>query len=380
MKKILISSSLAITLIAGCGTSDDSFFSNPDSTEKTPYKTNNGDFDGNSKSEIAVNGTSAACVSSIANAALKSANLIFMYDKSGSMGNPAEGGVAAQKWIPVGTGLKDFFTDAASRGINASLQFFPAKGNLEATCNAAYSTPLVAIAPLSESAGFIKAIEETQPQGGTPTLPALSGALDYAAKVATERPDEKTAVVLVTDGEPGFYDQASQKIVPGCANNDIAHVAERAKSAFSSAASIPTYVIGVGASLTNLNKIAEAGGTGSAYIVEVSDPEKTTSSFAAALASVRAKSAACDFTLPPAPEGKTLDYNSVNVVLASEAGKETVVPYDSSCINGGWHYDDRGAPKKVILCPTSCATAQSSNSGKVSLAFGCATDGDTGLK
>jgi len=380
MKTFLISAAVMSTLVVGCGTSDDSFFTNPDTAEKTPYKTNNGDFDESSKSEIAVNGTSAACVSSVASAALKSANLVFMYDKSGSMGNPAEGGIAAQKWVPVGSGLKDFFADSASRGINASLQFFPAKGNLETTCGAAYSTPLVPITPLSESADFIKAIDDTQPQGGTPTLPALSGALDYASKVASERPDEKTAVVLVTDGEPGFYDQSSQKIVPGCEDNDIAHVAERAKSAYTSATSIPTYVIGVGASLTNLNAIAEAGGTGSAYIVEVSDPEKTTSSFAAALASVRAKSAACDFTLPPAPEGKALDYNSVNVVLADDGGKELVVPYDSACINGGWHYDDRSAPQKVILCPTSCVKAQASNSGKVSLAFGCATDGESPLK
>lgn len=378
---IAVSAAAALALIAGCGSSDDSFFTDPDPSDKTPDKVNNGDFDQNApKSEIAVNGTSAACVSSVASAALKSANLVFMYDKSGSMGNPAEGGVAAQKWIPVGTGLKDFFKDAASHGLNASLQFFPAKGDLSATCGAAYSTPLVPITPLTQPEAFIQAIDQTEPQGGTPTFPALSGALDYAAKVAAERVDEKTAVVLVTDGQPGFYDQATKQIVPGCENNDVSHIAEKAKASFTAATSIPTYVIGVGSALTNLNAIAEAGGTKKAFIVEVNDPEQTTASFAAALASVRAQSASCDFSLPPPPEGKTLDFNSVNVVLTDPAGTETIVPYDSSCLNGGWHYDDRSAPKKVELCAASCAQAQASNGGKVSLAFGCATDGAIPIK
>ena len=74
-------------------------------------------------------GTNAACVSAMKNAALPAVNLIQMYDKSGSMGDPAEGGDPNQRWIPVNTGMKAFFTDPASAGYNASLQFFPAPGD-----------------------------------------------------------------------------------------------------------------------------------------------------------------------------------------------------------------------------------------------------------
>src|SRR5690348_24505 len=45
-------------------------------------------------------GTNAACVTALKNAALPAVNLIQMYDKSGSMGDPAEGGDPNARWIP----------------------------------------------------------------------------------------------------------------------------------------------------------------------------------------------------------------------------------------------------------------------------------------
>src|SRR5215813_10337564 len=53
-------------------------------------------------------GTNAACVTSLKNATLPAVNLVLMYDKSGSMGDPAEGGDPALKWFPVNTGMKAF--------------------------------------------------------------------------------------------------------------------------------------------------------------------------------------------------------------------------------------------------------------------------------
>ncbi len=54
--------------------------------------------------------------------------------------------------IPVGLGMKAFFQDPASQGINSSLQFFPLGTDLTSTCNASYATPKVVL-----SKGFARA-------------------------------------------------------------------------------------------------------------------------------------------------------------------------------------------------------------------------------
>ena len=76
-------------------------------------------------------------------------------------------------------------------------------------------------------------------------------------------------------------------VQPGCDNNDIAHVSAEAAAAFKGSPSIPTYVIGVGPSLSNLNQIASAGGTKSAFMVSVADPSKTSTVFQQALDQIR---------------------------------------------------------------------------------------------
>src|SRR4051812_49240318 len=55
--------------------------------------------------EIGPKGTGSACVSEVASAELAPTNLVFIYDKSGSMGDAATGFDPAKKWVPVGTGL-----------------------------------------------------------------------------------------------------------------------------------------------------------------------------------------------------------------------------------------------------------------------------------
>jgi hypothetical protein len=320
-------------------------------------------------------GTNAACVTNTANAHLAPANLIFMYDRSGSMGDPAEGGDPNVKWIPLTSGMTSFFNDPASKGINASIQFFPANGSLDVTCGADYSLPRVSLT--SDTAQVLAAITATKPQGGTPTLPALQGAVKYAQQVAAQHPDDKTAVVLVTDGEPGFYISGQQQ--PGCANNDVSHVASTAQVSFVGQPSIPVYVIGVGPNLQSLNAIAQAGGTASAFMISVADPASTQQQLLTALNTVRAQSVSCNFALPPPPAGEQLDTARVNVAYESSSG-ESVLTYSADCsANGGtgWHYDNPASPSRIELCPTTCTTVQADPSGGLKLAFGCQTKGAT---
>ena len=361
---------LSIAALAlACGGNSGSTFSDPNGGDPNGGG-NNGNLGSFSTDPV---GTNAACVTNTANAGLAPANLVFMYDKSGSMGDPAEGGDPNIKWIPLSTGMGAFFTDPQSGGINASLQFFPAPGDLTTTCGAPYATPKVALT--AQTAQLVTTINATQPQGGTPTLPALQGAVTYAAQIASQHPSDKTAIVLVTDGLPGFYQNGQQ--IEGCTNNDVAHVAAAAAAAYAAKPSVPTYVIGVGPALDNLNAIAVAGGTAHAYMVSVSDPTSTKNDLLAALNTVRAATVSCDFDMPAAPDGQQIDVNHVNVAYITN-NQETVLTYSADCSNAsGWHYDNITAPTRIEMCPTSCSQIQADRSGQLKIAFGCQTKGIT---
>jgi hypothetical protein len=323
--------------------------------------------------DIGPSGTSSACVTELASAELAPTNLVIIYDKSGSMGDTRTGFDPAKRWIPVGTGLKDFFADPYSRTVRASLQFFPLSDDtIETTCAHAYGRPVVEMTPANDRA-IVDALDRTTPSGGTPTLPALEGAIAYAKEVANARPGEKTIVVLVTDGEPGFWNPATSTYVAGCPNNDVAHVAAAAEAARLGAPAVGTYVIGVGPKLEALNGIAAAGGTGAAIMVDANEPTATKTSIVGALDGIRRKESSCDFAMPKPPEGESLDPMAVNIALRAPDGAESVLSYSKDCATpDGWRYDDPNQPGRVVLCQASCDVARRS-AGNVAIAFGCKT-------
>jgi hypothetical protein len=366
----------AIALLVACGGSNGSVFGDGNGGNGNGNNNNGSSGDQGSFSTDPV-GTNAACVTSLKNATLPAVNLVIMYDKSGSMGDPAEGGNPNLKWIPVNTGMKAFFTDPASAGYNASLQFFPAPGDVTATCGAAYATPLVPLTSLAQSAPLVSALDAAKPQGGTPTLPALTGAISYAEATAKSRPDEKTVVVLITDGEPGMM--VNGTFQAGCSNNDISHVAAAAQTATQAAPPIPTYVIGVGQQLTSLNQIAASGGTKQAFIVAVADPTQTKTQLQQAFEAIRSQvKIGCDFGMPAPPAGQQLDKNRVNVAFTAGSGQETALVYSADCsVPNGWHYDDVNNPTRIELCTGTCSTVQGDRNGKLTIAFGCLTNQGT---
>lgn len=379
MKTRLLASSASLAFafvsVVACGGSDSSEFGGGGGADDRTIKGPNGEID-SSGTLGAPHSTLGACVSSTANAALEKVNLVFMYDRSGSMGDTQNSPPfdPTLKWQPVGAGMNAFFSDPRSATLSASLQFFPLGSDVASNCAAAYDAPKVPLTALTSSAPFTQAISTTSPKGGTPTLPALKGAIAYAKSVAAQHQGEHAAVVLVTDGEPGF--QINGSFQPGCDNNDIAHVSAEAAAAFKGSPSIPTYVIGVGPSLSNLNQIASAGGTKSAFMVSVADPSKTSTVFQQALDQIRGQIMSCDFALPPPPAGKQLDVQAVNVAFQAAGGAETILGYSSDCASGqGWRYDNVTAPTRVQLCPATCDAARKDAKAKLTLAFGCRTNG-----
>ncbi len=86
----------------------------------------------------------------------------------------------------------------------------------------------------------------------------------------------------------------------------------------------------------------------------------------------------CEFDLPEPPMGETLDLNRVNIRFSPAGGGNTVFPYagtpsGADCSMGGWYYDDRMNPTRIILCPQSCNAVTSSAGGRVDVELGCQT-------
>ncbi len=308
----------------------------------------------------------ATCVTARTEAKLQPVNLVFMFDQSGSMGDEAHGAIfgftKAARWNPITNGMKRFFADAASSGIRASLQYFPLDKDW---CEAkSYKTPEVPLTALPNPGPFITSFNAHQPLGGTPTLPAVTGAIDYAKELKAQFPSEESAVVLVTDGSPS-----------DCGSFD--EVVDRLKA---EAANVKTYVVGVGADLTFLADMAKAGGTGQAIMVDLANPQQTSDEFVKALGAIRGKAVSCRMPLPKAPDGKALSPKEVNVALASSSSvggaPPEILSYDATCADpNGWRYDDINAPTTIELCAASCERVRSIAGGAVDVQLGCVTKG-----
>jgi hypothetical protein len=173
-------------------------------------------------------------------------------------------------------------------------------------------------------------------------------------------PTHKVILVLATDGDPN-----------GCANNEIDAIADFAKSA-RNYNGVLTYVIGVnGSIISNLDKIAAAGGTTAAY-----DVTQDINLFATKMAEIRSAALGCEFEIPPPPNNQQLDPDKVNFSYTPNGtGMPKVLLRADNLVdcNGkpGWYYDSNLAPSKIILCPASCSTVQADNNAKVSVLFGC---------
>jgi hypothetical protein len=242
------------------------------------------------------------------------------------------------------------------------------------SCTASdYATPAVPIATLPGAAtAFAAALSAKSPNGNTPTSAALQGAIDQARSYANANPTHTVVAVFVTDGLPTECD------------TNVTNIAAIAQAGLSGSPSIETFVIGVFATneqttaKPNLDAIAQAGGTGQAFIVTANST--TAQAFLAAMNQIRTQALPCEFILPK-PDGGIPDYNKVNVVFTAGNQNVTVIPYVGAVGNcdpqkGGWYYDvdpNQGTPTKAMLCPVSCTLVHGDTLGRIEIVQGCQT-------
>lgn len=363
---------LASALVIACGDSadDSTFGGSSGGDDGTSGGTSGGPINGITHSGTSGGASSGenggigpGCATSTASGKADPVYLVFVVDRSGSMKyNPSPN----NKWDSILAGLTAFFKDPQSAGLFASEQVFPQPAPSNNQCTVAnYAVPLVAMTALPDTAGMLASTLTSNgpdPNYNTPTTPALDGAMTFAKSV--EATGKKTAVVLVTDGDP-----------QGCTGNTV-----QAASASAGAGlpGIKTYVIGVGDSLTNLNAIAAGGGTSQAVLVSTANPSAISADFVNALGGIRKQALSCEYPMGQPPNGEMLDINKVNVQFTPAGGMVTTIDYSADCSKGtGWHFDNPANPTKILMCPTSCNTLLASADGKIDIVFGCKTVGGT---
>jgi hypothetical protein len=243
-----------------------------------------------------------------------------------------------------------------------------------------FEFPQTPVEALPDAASqVLQTINGHYPEGQTPTLPALTGAVNRAGSWLEENPNSKVIVLLATDGFPTICDPDIE-IDPAKANQNLADAA-----AVGDAMGVQTFVIGVFApgeetlAAANLDAIAAAGGTNEAFVISSSG--NVTSDFLEALNEVRVTAKSCEFAL--AATAEPFDYANVWVRIVPKVGSgeaEVWVPRvadPNACdpTTGGFYYDQplggSVSPSRLILCPASCDLLGASTNRTVEIFTTC---------
>jgi von Willebrand factor type A domain len=303
--------------------------------------------------------------------------LYLMQDRSGSM-NESTGipFFSPSKWQQTVDAIKAFVVDPSSDRIDVALGFFPSATGQCTGEN--YDTPVVPLGRLlnSQHAQAIdRALADNSPSAlvggkGTPIEGGLRGAVNFCLVFEANHPDEKCAVVLITDGAPTECGK------DGATLNGVA------ADAFQKA-QVKTFTIGMnGADPALLNGIAAAGQTdcspsnGDNYC----NVSTSATAFSDALKRIRetiletitekvtqqvTTPLDCEFKISPPPEGQVFNRDEVNVRFTHDGTVDKIlqVPSEVDCgisSAGGWYYDDPNMPTKIKVCSATCAAIKAS--------------------
>jgi hypothetical protein len=368
---------------------------------------NGDDDDGNGSGSGSGSGFGSACASDTITAQQIPLDIYIELDQSSSMSDDS-------KWTSVTSAISQFVAQPNLDGISVGLGYFAVQtppptcssascmvdtdcgsaacgpcfgaidgnpgeclgylssivGGADSCTVADYETPAVEIAPLPGVAGSLtSSMGMHSPTTGTPTVQALSGAITHAQSWSMNHAGDAVVVVLATDGEPD----------DSCTPEDIPSVESVATAGRMSPQGIRTFVIGVddGTNLSDLDGIAAAGGTGSAFIVNAN--ANAVQDFLAAMNQIRHSVLGCTYQIPVPSNGGTLDYQEVNVIYTpGNNGSPVTIPYVTSsamCPSSGnaWYYDNAANPTQIILCQPTCTTIEADTSGSVAIQLGCST-------
>ncbi len=252
-----------------------------------------------------------------------------------------------------------------------------------------------------------QAIQGQRPADYTPTQAAWQFAYDQLQAYT----GSNKYVVLVTDGVPTINND------PGCTIgstglaiglDEYTRFIDTVRAA-TTASGTKTFVVGVPGSeqlqqadydpMYELSLLAEAGQTGIAGCTPASgtpsgggmngtvNPRGTychydmtqTTDFATGLKNtiqtIGNAVLNCNYNVPPAPTGQTIDPNKVVLIYEDGSGNAFLVLQETGATcDRGWTFTDADKTK-INICDKTCSLLQSNPSAKLTLMFGC-TQGD----
>jgi hypothetical protein len=339
-------------------------------------------FTGDSIDNCKISVEGATCVGTKYEPEYTPLDIYVMLDQTGSMcscvdppkvGNPCpDPSCNATRLDAIRQAMSQFMGDPNSAGIGVGIGYFGQFPIGSANCeDSAYAAPAVTVQLLPNSApGLMTSLNSVAPTGETPTGAAIRGACSYAKTWKQAHTTHKVVMLLVTDGLP----EAPMSCPSAGCCPTLDDAASAAQGCLNGNPGIQTYVLGVGPYLDNLNLIAAAGGTNSAYLVGSGD---VASQVLQALNAIRgAAFIPCSLKIPPAPPGQQISYDQVNIAYADATCHGTIYPYvksaDACGSDVGWYYDNDAAPSSVQLCPTSCNQVSTAGA-RLMFTLGCQT-------
>lgn len=315
----------------------------------------------------------------------------LVIDVSGSMDDRAPGTGNRNKWVVTRDALRDAISGLpAETGVGAL--YYPNRDTQRAMqardvsqCVRVDDIIPVGILGANSDAKreeLLSSLSEPSPRGSTPTHDAYKYAFDNGLN-PSRLPGERY-MLLITDGAPTFSQGCVGDGQTPVATNPIIEEVKRAH-----AAGAKTFIIGSPGSEESmdgkdarpwLSKAAMEGGTATAGCSE-NGPNfchfdmTESSDFAAALkdglAQIAGQVVSCAYSLPPAPAGRTISTESINVIVTGSGGDaELVLRDDNGDCNEGWQLVNN----QVVLCDATCNRAKEDLGGKVALHFGCGSN------
>ena len=343
----------------------------------------------------------SGCASESQTAQLSPANLLFVFDRSGSMNcNPPEGDAALNaqcavtpqkadpdlpsKWEVTREALSSTLADLASRPqLKAGITVFPADEPED--CSSPDNVSAAPDLPLQDlDTDHLAAINDfmagVTPAGRTPLAGATILSYQYLQQEISEgNLDGNTFVVLLTDGEETCSEDALGELID-------THVGNATLPGLN----IRTFVIGAPGSegaRASLSEMAYNGNTATSEdcVRDPASPDEgdchfdttTSTDFAgdltAALETITSdRQLACIFDTPSGG-GQAVDLGAVNVTFSSSEGvNEAVLQDNTDCASAnGWQYIRNFT--QIQLCGDVCQRVQDDPEGQVSIVLGCPT-------
>lgn len=310
-------------------------------------------------------------------------DMLLLFDRSKSM--LCEIPAGGDRWDATKAALTSFLQNQAAAGINVALTYFgtapPGADPGTSSCNPYdYQNPDVEFTALPAGAtAIVNSLTAHTAQTDTPTVAALTGAINHAASWKADHLGHTVIVVLVTDGQPNACGSGSV--------TDVVDVAARGLSK----AQIPTYMIGILSpgnmctldtnqpNQSDLDKVATAGGTDKALIVDTT--KDTGAQLVETFNKIRQNAQIpCEYAIPKPVTGEKLDYEKVNVSYTDPMGNKHVVYYAEKASNcdpskgDGWYYDTpppTPQPTKILLCPNTCTAVTAKFGFVIGVTLGC---------